>query len=376
MRFTLGRLLPPALTVLAVSGAVADDAQSRAENALDVLQEWYDNSTGLRDTAGWWNGANCMTAVADLAAVDSSVRDTASYVFQTTYSKAPASNPHPGPETKTTSKRRHLLGRASPAVNASAWLDSAYDDDGWWALAWIAAYDVTHEQSYLDLAEGIFAALLPGARSVAVGSSGIPPAPYVNAITNELFLSVAAHLANRVPSRKAFYVDWAQKEWEWFQAQGFIGENGTINDGLLDNCQNNGDTLVLQSRVVLGGLVELNKAAPNDTYLPSAERIAKAAIETLADSDKVIHDSCEPSNCEPNATQFKGIFIRNLQMLYSVAPDDLYKQVIISCADHIWTKDRNNQGQLGVVWSGPLNGPIDATTQSSALDALIAAITI
>lgn len=65
----------------------------------------------------------------------------------------------------------------------------------------------------------------------------------MNAITNELFLSVSAHLANRVCGKKAFYVGWAQKEWDWFVAQGFIGANGTINDGLLENCQNNADTV-------------------------------------------------------------------------------------------------------------------------------------
>jgi hypothetical protein len=54
---------------------------------------------------------------------------------------------------------------------------------------------------------------------------------------------VAAHLSNRVPSRKNDYVNWAIKEWDWFTAQGFIGENNTINDGLLDNCQNNGATV-------------------------------------------------------------------------------------------------------------------------------------
>lgn len=78
------------------------------------------------------------------------------------------------------------------------------------------------------------------------GGGGIPWNPtntYVNAITNELFLSVAAHLANRVPSKREEYTRWAQREWEWFSSQPFIGENGTINDGLLNNCQNNGQTV-------------------------------------------------------------------------------------------------------------------------------------
>jgi uncharacterized protein YyaL (SSP411 family) len=35
-------------------------------------------------------------------------------------------------------------------------LDGYYDDDSWWALAWIAAYDVSKNEEYLGLAIGIF----------------------------------------------------------------------------------------------------------------------------------------------------------------------------------------------------------------------------
>lgn len=128
--------------------------------------------------------------------------------------------------------------------------------------------------------------------------------------------------------------------------------------------------------VVLGGLVELNKAAPNTTYLEKANTIAKAAIETLTDSNKVLHDSCEPDNCEPDATQFKGVFMRNLEMLQRASPHDIYREVIISSANSIWNNDRNGQGQLGVDWAGPLHDPADATTHSCAMEALIAAISV
>lgn len=161
MLFSSRGLLAPALIPLLLSGVtVADDARSRAHTALNTLQDWYNATSGLWDTCGWWNGANVMTAIADLAAVDPSVMDTASYVFNNTLIMAPASNPHPGPEVKTASKRHAVSSRATSAVNASQWLDSAYDDDGWWALAWIAAYDVTEENTYLELAEGIFSGLV------------------------------------------------------------------------------------------------------------------------------------------------------------------------------------------------------------------------
>lgn len=122
--------------------------------------------------------------------------------------------------------------------------------------------------------------------------------------------------------------------------------------------------------------MELNKAAPNDAYLESANKLAKAAIETLADYNMVIHDSCEPNNCLPNATQFKGIFMRNLQMLQRASPHDIYRNVIVSSANSIWENDRNEKNQLSVDWAGPFHKPADASTHSSALDALVAAITV
>lgn len=125
---------------------------------------------------------------------------------------------------------------------------------------------------------------------------------------------------------------------------------------------------------MLGGLVELNRAAPNHTLLAAANKIAEAAIAALADSNMVIHDSCEPSYCAPDATQFKGIFIRNLHMLQRVSPNHIYKQVIKSCARSIWANDRNTQNQLGVVWAGPFQDPADMSTHSSGMDALVAAI--
>ena len=123
---------------------------------------------------------------------------------------------------------------------------------------------------------------------------------------------------------------------------------------------------------MLGGLVELNRAVQNSSYLDWANKIAQAAIHTLADSNMVIHDFCEPDNCRPDGTQFKGIFIRNLLLLHRVSPNDLYQKVIKSCADSIWNNDRDQLNQLGVDWAR-LYMPVDASTQSSALDALVAA---
>lgn len=46
------------------------DPTQRAEFALSALQIWYNAGTGLWSTTGWWNSANVMTIVANLAKVD------------------------------------------------------------------------------------------------------------------------------------------------------------------------------------------------------------------------------------------------------------------------------------------------------------------
>lgn len=157
-RFSLSSLV---LILAALCGhAVADNALLRAWTALDTLQTWYDAGTGLWTTRQWWNSASALTTIANFAKVDQSVMETAVNIFNTTFTLAPNSNPHPGPEGKTVFQRRSRSSRVRDSGNASQWLDSAYDDDGWWALAWIAAFDVSGDERYLELAQEIFSALV------------------------------------------------------------------------------------------------------------------------------------------------------------------------------------------------------------------------
>ncbi|CAO2652019.1 Nn.00g003020.m01.CDS01 [Neocucurbitaria sp. VM-36] len=260
------------------------------------------------------------------------------------------------------------------------WLDGFYDDDLWWALAWINAYDITSNMRYLQLAEGIFAAVTK-AWPTHCNNGGIYwswEKGYANAIANELFLSTAAHLANRVSSRKkkTVYIDWADRTLSWFLRSGMINERGTINDGLTDTCKNNNQTTWSYNQgVILGALVQLNNVTPNSAYLSLAARIAKAAIIELSDENGVIHDVCEPK-CGGDGSQFKGIFMRNLQMLHEVAPDEVYIESIQTNAESIWRNDRDEEhgNRFSVNWAGPFVKPANASTHGSAMDALVAAI--
>lgn len=70
--------------------------------------------------------------------------------------------------------------------------------------------------------------------------------------------------------------------------------------------------------------------------------------------------------------------MRNLYYLQVEAPKDDFRNFILDNADSIWNNDRNSSNFLGVVWSGPpsAGGSPNASTQSSALDTLVAAVAV
>ena len=350
---------------------------SHAQSAITALQKWYNSTTGLWETTGWWNSANALTTLADFAAIDSSLDYVAEHVFRNTFSQAQKASPEVVKVRKLYSVTTYTgppfpPGIIPPKNGFSGFLNDFYDDEGWWALAWLQIYDLTKQPQYLQTAIDIFEDMRKGWGGTCEGLWWNKQHSYKAAIANSLFLTVASQLANRAANR-GYYLDWAFKEWDWFQGTGMINSQYNINDGIsLETCHsNNGTVWSYNQGVILGGLLEFHRAAPNQTYLVMAERIALAGINFLSDSNGILHDPCEP-NCGNDGPQFKGIFLRNLQKLQLAVPNDRIKVFINANADSIWLNDRAPGDQLGLVWSGPFMGAT-ASTQSSAADALVAA---
>ncbi|KAK5122407.1 hypothetical protein LTR85_003991 [Meristemomyces frigidus] len=259
-------------------------------------------------------------------------------------------------------------------IITNGFLNGYYDDEGWWALAWIAAYDVTGDLQYLLTAESIFEDMKAVYGTTPCGGIWWDKAhTYVNAIANELFLDVAAHLANRAVN-KSYYLSWAKKQWAWFNNSGLINAQHTINDGLDDStCQNNGGTVWSYNQgVILGGLTELSRATKDNSYITTAKQIADAAIAALT-VNGILHDACEP-NCGGDGSQFKGVFARNLQILQQYSPESRYANFLDTNANSIWNNDRSGSGLLSLDWAGPYINPANASTQSSAMDAIVGAL--
>jgi predicted alpha-1,6-mannanase (GH76 family) len=325
---------------------VGDDFNAHSATAAKVLQEQWYNRQGLWSSTDWWNAANCVESLQSVIV---------------------AQNGGPYLDVLNETFRRNA-GRN--------FLNEFYDDEGWWALAWIRAFDLTGERRYLDMARTIFTDMTGGWDSHCEG--GIwwkKDRRYKNAIANELFLLVAVKLHQRTPGDQGpgSYLDWARREWEWFRGSGMINSEHLINDGLTSRCRNNGQTTWTYNQgVILGALTEFYKATGDRALLEQAERIADAALEGLTTPAGVLREVCEPDDCGgADVPQFKGIFARYLADLHDVTRKPAYYNFLLTNARSIWAHNRDSSNRFGLRWTGPID-TVDAARHSSAMVPLAA----
>ena len=330
------------------------DYRAAAAAGAAALQQWYRPWWGLWATTGWWNGANALTAV--IGYTQCTGDDTYAGVIERSFRRA---------------RLRHR-----------GFTNSYYDDNAWWALAWVAAYDLTRDRRYLQAAQSVFDRNTRGWDSTCGGGLWWnEDRKYKNAITNELFLTLAARLHQRAAAGNS-YRAWALRTWEWLRASGMIGTSGLVNDGLTPGCENNGGpTWTYNQGVILGGLAALYEISGDRGYLEQGESIAGAtlaqlAIEPSAGAPGILAEPGEATlAAHGDHTQFKGIFVRYLGEFWRQSPRPAYRSFILANARSIWENARNADNQLGFSWAGPFDQP-DASRQSSALDALNAAVTV
>ncbi len=334
-----------------------------ADKTLETLQKWYNEDTGQWKTTNWWNAANALTAIIDY----SRITGTKEYldVIENTFEKC----------------KEFEVKSEDPSKNWTCrnFINDYYDDEGWWVLAWIDAYDLTGKAKYLDMARVTFSDMTKGWDEVCGG--GIywkKPDVAKSAVQNELFMLCAIRLHQRSPgTENGFtYLEWARRTWKWFENTGMINEHFQIENGLKKNCElDAGRRYTYNQAMILSALFELGREDNDPRLLQIANKIAHAAITTSIYEDGILKDPSEP-RMGADGPQFKGIFMRHLAYLYSVTHDPDYKDFINKNAGTIWNKARNGStNEIGGIWKGPFD-QADASRQSCALDAFNAALIV
>jgi predicted alpha-1,6-mannanase (GH76 family) len=270
---------------------------------------------------------------------------------------------------------RAYLGDLSATYQAhhrgDTFRDNYYDDDGWWVLTWIRAYELTGDRAYLRQAKSVFAALIKGWTPVCGG--GLRWAhrrPYKNAITNETFMADAALLHEATPGDTR-YARWAIREWRWFSASGMLTRSHLVIDGLSARCRPKlgSPTWTYNQGMLIGAMVSMAKMTGRRSFLVTAGKVAHAVIRSPGLSPHgILREPCRPGSCGRDAPMFKGIFMANLKLLYDRVGGAAYQAYMRRNAVAVWALDRRGSS-FGFDWAGPFRAST-MTAQASALDVL------
>jgi len=324
------------------------DYVKHATHIVVALQSIQSPVSHLWQRAGWWNAANIMEALIDYGRIT-------------------------GADMSGMCKHIYKANRHKMQGSFRNW---AYDDSGWWALAWLKAYDRYHNPKYLKTAEKIFAYMLQNGWDDRCGGgmNWMRNHPYKNAVTNELFILLAARLAAHQTdtARRTYYLNQSLKCYNWLQQSGMRNKDFLYNDGLDKNCNNNhGITWTYNQGVIIAAEKELYTLTHNETYLQSARQTAIACMRKVSDADTILTDRLG-KDAGLDCPQFKGIYIRQLAELNTVLNDPAISRFIIRNANVAWANAQSPGHLFDFKWQGPYKDWTGVAT-GAALDLMNAA---
>nr|AGS49725.1 glycosyl hydrolase [uncultured bacterium esnapd14] len=280
-----------------------------------------------------------------------------------------------------------------------------FDDYGWWGLAWVRAYDLTGDSSYLDLARDIAFRVGEAWKGETCGG-GLrwkSSSADKNLITNVLYMKLAATLHNHGLGQ-GYWRDEAQKIWRWLRGGGgrpLLGSSpGLAYDTLhVDNgvcsVDDNYFTFTYNQGVLIGGLAELyvaTRAVDTLLWATGVANMATAHPDMLSGNGILHYDPEENTDglkdraarYPEDGAAFKGVFVRNLRLLLDVStsighPNSRWAEFLHRQTASIVANDRAGWAEFGFHWEGPIRlsfrvsdtegSYVTFATQAAAVDA-------
>ncbi|MBV9337535.1 MAG: hypothetical protein JO243_16745 [Solirubrobacterales bacterium] len=287
------------------------------------------------------------------------------------------------------------------------------DDTGWWGLAWTEAAryelkvrgDGTRAARYLAVAEwdASYIARAPRFCGGIVWQLGYP----ADTISNADFAALSAELSATRPARGPFHDDGKAGRWlrQALWALSYLRSHrlvdvraGTVRNGMTRRCRPDSGPLTYTEGEVADALIQTGAALHNNSYFAQARTFLDYTIRPGSgmSRDLVLQEYCESgrSMCQSkhqfDVSSFKGVFVQAVAD-YDLATDThLYRPWLQAQAGAILAhavSDRKrptrcttpHRCQFGFYWSqdiAPASAPVPVSlaTQTSALQALVAAL--
>ncbi|KAF9892261.1 hypothetical protein FE257_002038 [Aspergillus nanangensis] len=365
MKFSTTALLSGALCLWSGQLAVAAESYNTylshaTDTAKLLIDKYYSDDDGLFDDK-WWNTAITYLSLSDLEGIVEGGGKVAGHNLFDMY------------ET--------LWNRwAKDGINNGNFINHYVDDQGWWALNWIRAYDITKKKKYLDVA-GDLVNNMNQWQACGGGIWWSKSEKVLTAVENVVYFSAASYLSNRVSSdnERKKYAGWAIEAWtfmvnsdEWDPKKFTVG--GDVNSDTCKISSTNGPSSYTQGALI-GGLLEQAKYHDDEGYAKKAGDVAHASI-TFADwlDENGIFQNSRDNYTNDIAT-FKGVLMRFILLLHRQYPKQEYVDFMTKQADSIWKSARRSDGTIGAKWQGGEDDPSYSLmcSTNSANQAIIAA---
>jgi hypothetical protein len=329
------------------------------ETAKFIIDTWWDGEDEIL-FGKWWNSAITYLSLSDLEGIVEGHGEVAGYDLFQMWSD--------------------LYDRWTAEDSDNHNFENHYvDDEGWWALHWIRAYDLTKTQKYLDLAGD----LVNDMNQWQACSGGIWWSKSENTLTaveNVVYFGASAYLANRVSSEseREKYAGWAVEAWTFMVESGEWDPDGYTVGGDVDEStcyisSTNGPSSYTQG-VLIGGLLEQAKYYDDEGYATKAQDVAHASItyEDWLDENGIFQNSQD--NYTNDIATFKGVLMRFLLILYREYPNQEYLDFVTRQADSIRENARYDDGSISAKWQELYDGDYDKMcSTNSANQAIVAA---
>jgi hypothetical protein len=215
--------------------------------------------------------------------------------------------------------------------------DVYYDDNQWMILAYVEAYEATHDKAYLDKAVVVTEGCLAGVDDVLGGGSywhvDRKKYPTKNTCSNgplaTALLRVRAHIRDQ--DTKARYLEQAERILRWTRDT-LQGERGLMLDNIrVGDRKITRWTFTYNQALMIQGWLELHATTANPDHLAAAIRLGKASSHWLK-----AHGPSPEQEHYDDATFFTVHLVEALLRLHEATGDPKWLAFCDETADFYW----------------------------------------